>query len=133
MLASRPPPAHLTFVRLPVRAVMHLENRPGIVSMLAGKPNTSTFPITSLNFTLRDPTNLETEIPIQLTEDELALGLQYTPTIGIPKLVEWAYGLQKASHGREKGEGWSLAIGNGAQDLIYKVINFVNVVGVSWG
>ena len=30
-------------------------------------------------------------------------------------------GLQERSHGRKSGEGWRLTIGNGSQDLIFKV------------
>lgn len=104
-----------------VRSVLHLEQCPGIISLLAGKPHSSTFPITSLNFTLRDPVDPAIETPIYLSQEELDLGLQYGPTTGIQPLIEWAYGLQKAAHGRDKGEGWSITVGNGAQDLIYKV------------
>lgn len=101
--------------------MLHLEQTPGLISLLAGKPHSSTFPITSLTFTLRDPIDPSVETPIHLTQAELDEGLQYGPTTGIPPLTEWVYGLQKAAHGRDKGEGWSVTIGNGAQDLIYKV------------
>lgn len=105
-----------------IRSVLHLEQTPGIISLLAGKPHSSTFPITSLNFTLRDPVDPTLETPIHLSQKELDEGLQYGPTPGIPPLIEWAYGLQKAAHGRDKGEGWSITVGNGAQDLIYKAV-----------
>ena len=104
-----------------VRAVLHLEQTPGILSLLAGKPHSSTFPITSLNFTFKDPVDPTVEFPVQLSQEELEVGLQYCLTPGIPQFLEWTYGLQKRAHGRDKGEGWSLTTGNGAQDLIYKV------------
>ncbi len=101
--------------------MFHLEQRPGVISLLAGKPHSSTFPITSLNFTVRDPANPQSEIPIELSQEELEVGLQYSPTVGLPALVDWAYGLQEIMHGRKVGEGWKISIGNGSQDLIYKV------------
>lgn len=104
-----------------VRACLHLESTPGIISLLAGKPHTSTFPFTSLNFTFRDPSDPESEVPVALTPAELHEGLQYGPTVGIRALVEWLYGLQERAHGRKKGEGWHLSVGNWSQDLIYKV------------
>ncbi|PSR72348.1 hypothetical protein PHLCEN_2v11796 [Hermanssonia centrifuga] len=105
-----------------IRSVFHLEQRPGVISLLAGKPHSSTFPITSLNFTVRDPANPQSEIPIELSQEELEVGLQYSPTVGLPALVDWAYGLQEIMHGRKVGEGWKISIGNGSQDLIYKAI-----------
>ncbi|KAJ3559075.1 hypothetical protein NM688_g564 [Phlebia brevispora] len=105
-----------------IRSCLHLEQRPGLISMLAGKPHTSTFPFTSLNFTFRDPADPASELPVSLSQEELELGLQYSPTVGIPALVEWCYGLQEIAHGRRKGEGWKLSIGNGSQDLIYKAV-----------
>jgi tryptophan aminotransferase len=89
---------------------------------LAGKPNSSTFPFTSLSFTTRDPTDPSKEIPLNLTDDELAVALQYGPTPGFDGLITWVYGLQEAAHGRKKGEGWNVSIGAGSQDLLYKVI-----------
>ena len=59
--------------------------------------------------------------------------LQYGPTTGIPSLVSWLSGLQTVFHSRRagasvgkqgqygEGEGWRLVIGNGSQDVLYKV------------
>ena len=88
--------------------------------MLAGKPNADTFPITSLNFTLRDPVTNE-QVPVSLSEQELARSLQYSGSKGIPDLLDWLIGLQEFSHGRKRGEGWDLTFGTGSSDLIYKV------------
>jgi tryptophan aminotransferase len=104
-----------------VRAVLHLEQTPGLISLLAGKPHSSTFPFTSFNFSVRDPIDPQKEVPVQLTPEELQLGLQYSPGKGIPALLEWLYGLQEVAQGRKKDEGWEITIGNGSQDLIYKV------------
>ncbi len=91
-----------------------------MISLLAGKPNADTFPITSLQFTLRDPLTNE-EVPVSLSEDELARSLQYSGSKGVPDLLDWLIGLQEFSHGRKRGEGWDLAFGTGSSDLIYKV------------
>ena len=103
-----------------VRVLLPLEDRPGVISLLAGKPNADTFPITSLQFTLRDPVSNE-EVPVSLTEAELARSLQYSGSKGIPDFLEWLVGLQEYSHGRGRGEGWDLTFGTGSSDLIYKV------------
>lgn len=97
-----------------------LENRPGLISLLAGKPNAETFPITSLQFTMRDPAAGE-DVKMELTPDELQHGLQYTPTNGLPELREWVLGLQAFQHNRYQGEGWTVSVGAGSQDLIFKV------------
>ena len=103
-----------------VRALLPLEDsRPGLISLLAGKPNADTFPITSLHLTLRDPISNE-EVPVALTEAELVRSLQYSASKGIPELLDWLVGLQEYSHGRRRGEGWDLTFGTGSSDLIYK-------------
>ncbi|THH29613.1 hypothetical protein EUX98_g4584 [Antrodiella citrinella] len=110
-----------------IRELMPLENRPGLISMLVGKPNSSSFPITSLSFTAQDPNDASKEIAIRLTPEELEVGLQYSPTQGVPEFVDWLYKLQEVSHGRKRGEGWKLSVGNGSQDLLYKAVtSFVN-------
>ncbi|KAI0749805.1 PLP-dependent transferase [Daedaleopsis nitida] len=106
----------------PIRALLPLEDRPGVISLLAGKPNSSTFPITSLQFTLRDPVSGE-DAPIALTDAELARALQYSGSKGLPDLIDWFIGLQEFSHGRHRGEGWDVTFGTGASDVLYKAIN----------
>lgn len=93
-----------------------------MISLLAGKPNADTYPITSLQFTLRDPVT-DQEVPIALTEQELARGLQYSGSAGIPEFIDWLFGLQEACHGRKRGEGWDLCFGTGSSDLLYKVVS----------
>ncbi|EPT01700.1 hypothetical protein FOMPIDRAFT_1036169 [Fomitopsis schrenkii] len=106
-----------------IRALLPLESRPGVISLLAGKPNSETFPITSMKFNIRDPVSPNDEVPIQLTDEELHIGLQYTFTNGLPALREWIIGLQERLHGRHKGEGWNVTIGAGSQDMIFKGVN----------
>ena len=105
---------------------LELDNR--FISMLSGKPNDSTFPFTSLSMTARSPFDPSNEIPINLTSEDLAMGLQYGSTAGNPGLVNWIHGLQEKVHGRKQGEGWRSTIGGGSQDLIYKV-HFMSQLG----
>ncbi|KAI0342591.1 PLP-dependent transferase [Trametopsis cervina] len=105
-----------------IRARLPLEQTPGLISLLAGKPHPSTFPFKSFSMVLRDAVDPEKEIPVQLTQEELEIGLQYSAGNGIPSLIEWVYGLQEIAHGRKKGEGWTVSIGSGSQDLIYKAV-----------
>ena len=92
-----------------------------MISLLAGKPNPDTFPITSLSFTARSPTDPAKEESHTVSGPSLSEALQYSATSGLPSLVEWMTGLQTISHGRTKGEGWGVSIGSGSQDLLYKV------------
>ncbi|KAF5349795.1 hypothetical protein D9758_010180 [Tetrapyrgos nigripes] len=110
------------------RSARRRENRvltPGVISLLAGKPNATTFPFTSFNFTARDPNSppdAPKDISVNIEEDALAAGLQYGDTAGIPNLLRWLEGLQEKMHGRKVGEGWKICMGSGSQDLIYKVV-----------
>ena len=100
---------------------MPLENKPGVISMLAGKPNSSTFPFTSIQLTTRSPTDPTKEEILTIEKGELQTALQYGPTSGTPNLLEWIWGLQEFAHGRKRGEGWRSSVGSGSQDVIYKV------------
>ena len=100
---------------------MPLENKPGLISMLVGKPNSSTFPFTSIQLTARSPTDPTKEQILTIGQNELEAALQYGPTAGIPSLLGWIWGLQEYSHGRKRGEGWRPSVGAGSQDVIYKV------------
>lgn len=104
-----------------VRGLFPLEKVPGVISLLAGKPNASTFPFTSLSFNARSPNNDGAERVINLNETDLAQGLQYGDTAGLKDLLEWIFHLQELNHGRQKEEGWRVSIGSGSQDLIFKV------------
>lgn len=104
-----------------VRGLLPLENKPGVISLLAGKPNDAMFPFQSLSFMITNPSHSSQSIPVSLTSADLAAGLQYGPTAGLPRLNEWFVGLQERVHGRHRSEGWRLTIGNGSQDVIFKV------------
>ncbi|EMD31483.1 hypothetical protein CERSUDRAFT_109359 [Gelatoporia subvermispora B] len=108
----------------PIRGLYPLEAKPGVISLLAGKPNSTTFPLDGVKLTARDPSS-SSPVEIEIGGAQLQEGLQYGPTAGLPCLLEWVYGLQELEHGRKKGEGWRASIGSGSQDLIYKAINAI--------
>ncbi|KAF4613657.1 hypothetical protein D9613_007469 [Agrocybe pediades] len=107
----------------PIRNLLPLEKVPGVISLLAGKPNASTFPFTSLSFSARSPTDPTQESTLTIDGAELEAGLQYGDTAGFKPLLDWIFGLQDALHGRRRGEGWKVSMGGGSQDLIYKAVN----------
>jgi len=104
-----------------VRSLYPLENTPGLVSLLVGKPNPETFPLTSLSFTAKSPLEDDQVVTLALDQEDLAEGLQYSATAGLPRLLNWLRGLQVRQHGRRKDKGWDIAVGSGSQDLICKV------------
>ncbi|KAG7090552.1 hypothetical protein E1B28_009660 [Marasmius oreades] len=123
-----------------IHALVPLEQTPGVVSLLAGKPNSTTFPFTQLTFTAPDPspyTEISSSsssraiISVTLKEDLLSQGLQYTATPGMDGLIEWFEQLQERVHGRNaRREGWSVSVGCGARELVGKSIEaFVNPGG----
>ncbi|EGN98737.1 hypothetical protein SERLA73DRAFT_181360 [Serpula lacrymans var. lacrymans S7.3] len=107
----------------PIRGLFPLEKKPGVLSLLAGKPNAATFPFTSLSFTIRSPQDPTQEVPITVDPNDLAAGLQYGDTAGLAPLLDWFCGLQGHSHGRKKTDHWRISTGSGSQDLIYKAVH----------
>ncbi|KAG6914741.1 hypothetical protein DXG01_015652 [Tephrocybe rancida] len=105
----------------PIRPLFPLEHTEGLISLLAGKPNPSTFPFTSFSFTASSPIN-DSDITLKLDSTELAQGLQYSATAGYENLSDWLIGLQDHSHGRKKSADWTLSVGSGSQDLIFKAV-----------
>jgi tryptophan aminotransferase len=105
-----------------VRSLYPIEQHPGMLSLLAGKPNPSTLPITSLSFSVRSPNSWldSEETKIDIRNAELTESLQYAPTSGIPSLRKWIGDLMTQVHGRSAGEGWRVSLGSGSQDLLYR-------------
>ena len=110
-----------------IRGLFPLEKVPGVISLLAGKPNPATFPVTNLEITVREPpaedgsTQTLVERKLEIPSEDLAAGLQYGGTAGFEPFLEWLEGLQKVAHGRSKTDAWSVCVGSGAQDLLHKV------------
>ena len=91
---------------------------PDTVSFLAGRPNSSTFPIGNIRFDLDEPNGGQSTL--ELAGTDLQKALQYGPTCGFPCLRELLVEFQSQIHKRAK-TGWGVMLGNGCQDLIYKV------------
>jgi tryptophan aminotransferase len=105
-----------------VRGLFPLEQTPGVISLLAGKPNAALFPLTGVRLTTPRVDGPGAE-DVELTVDDelLAMGLQYAPTSGIPPMVEWLTDFQEREHGRRRlEEGWRISVTAGSQDAIYK-------------
>jgi DNA-binding transcriptional MocR family regulator len=114
---SRPAPRHYT-----VRGIFHLEAIPGMISMLAGKPNPALFPFSSISVNIQIPDGAgHIEKTVKIEGKALEQALQYGPTPGLPGLQKWLKGLQSISHKRPQTADWDLAVGSGSQDLLYKV------------
>ncbi|GAA6035993.1 hypothetical protein JCM8097_005204 [Rhodosporidiobolus ruineniae] len=106
-----------------IRGLFPLEKRPGMVSLLAGKPNAATFPFSSIKVELKpiipgDPTETLTVESAALEE-----GLQYGPTAGLGGLVKWLEELQEKRHSRKSDGSWRVSVGSGSQDLINKAFH----------
>jgi tryptophan aminotransferase len=102
-----------------VRNLTPLESVDGMISLLAGKPNPTMFPISSISFAVQNPGGDQTEL--SMTGKALEEAMQYNLVQGLPALIEWATELQEIVHHRYRSEGWAVSIGVGSADLISKV------------
>jgi len=99
-----------------IRSLLPLEGIPGMISLVAGKPNPQTFPFSKISVTLSGPE----ETTLTLDEGALNEALQYGLPAGHPGLLKWLDGLQQAVHGLGSSENRMCCVGNGSQDLIHK-------------
>ncbi|XP_076463202.1 kynurenine/alpha-aminoadipate aminotransferase, mitochondrial-like [Babylonia areolata] len=65
---------------------------PSFVSMAGGMPNADLFPIQEASLTLRDGSKLK------IDSARMKKALQYSPTPGMPELLQWVRKLQKELH-----------------------------------
>ncbi|SPO22000.1 tryptophan amino transferase (transaminase) [Ustilago trichophora] len=117
-----------------IRSLFPAEMIPGMLSLLAGKPNPDTFPFESLSLNLK-PEAEAGPMSLNIQGEDLVTALQYGATSGIPKLVQWITHLQAHMHKREavtpgsKLDGvagrtpWRVTTGNGSQDLLNKTFD----------
>ncbi|SCV68386.1 BQ2448_507 [Microbotryum intermedium] len=106
-----------------IRGLFHLEEIPGMISFLAGKPNPTTFPFSSLSVTLKPILPTDQPETLVVENNDLNDGLQYGPTAGLKRLVTWLEDLQVMKHSRKKDGTWGVSIGSGSQDLINKAFH----------
>ncbi|CAE6439382.1 unnamed protein product [Rhizoctonia solani] len=114
-----------------IRGLLPLEKTPGVISLLAGKPNQSTFPVDEISITLRAPKAPQPYSPsggepvletLKINGDLLATALQYNFTDGVPDLRALLADFQFQEHGVTVDDvNLQLTIGSGSQDLMYKI------------
>ncbi|KIK69758.1 hypothetical protein GYMLUDRAFT_150603 [Collybiopsis luxurians FD-317 M1] len=109
----------------PIRHLFPYESKPGMISMLAGKPNPDVFPFASLTMKVRSPNSKidSTLTDLCLDGEELAVALQYGATAGTAELVQWLTSLTCHLHSCQSDERWRVTVGAGSQDLLYKGFN----------
>ncbi|PWN48502.1 PLP-dependent transferase [Violaceomyces palustris] len=117
-----------------IRSLFPAEQIPGMVSLLSGKPNSETFPLSKIHLELKpSPVNPEGEdgrpVTVTIEGDDLESALQYGPTSGLTKLVDWMEEFQSKVHARPRtsvkdtkdaSDRWRVSFGNGSQDLLTK-------------
>ncbi|EPQ29921.1 uncharacterized protein PFL1_02593 [Pseudozyma flocculosa PF-1] len=123
-----------------IRSLYPAELIPDMISLLSGKPNAETFPFHRILLELkpRGPDGIIETIPIEGADLDVAL--QYGPTAGIPKLVDWVEEFQSRLHHRPRvtkaapgvhGEAWRCSFGTGSQDLLTKTFEALTDPGDS--
>jgi len=116
-----------------IRKLMPLLERPGMVSLGGGLPNSALFPFTSLRIGVISSSDSggddEEETELSLSSDELGAALQYSPTPGLPQLVAHLRDLQIWEHGVDVGEGphhhYNVMVSVGSQDALTKAFEML--------
>eukprot|EP01117_Protostelium_nocturnum_P003432 TRINITY_DN1445_c0_g1_i1.p1 TRINITY_DN1445_c0_g1~~TRINITY_DN1445_c0_g1_i1.p1 ORF type:complete len:429 (-),score=123.17 TRINITY_DN1445_c0_g1_i1:60-1346(-) len=105
----------------PIREIQPLLSIPGMISLGGGTPNPSLFPFDSMAITLKDGTKLE--IPKQSME----IGLQYSPSYGIPDFVNYLKNFLIEQHDLKDVDipPWDLCVTTGSQDAQSKAFDLL--------
>lgn len=103
-----------------VHSLFDLENTPGLLSILAGKPNTTTFPILSISLDAPSLASASDTNIITLEGEQIGEALQYGTTSGQLGLIDLLTRFQCELHGRQKDPSWKISIGAGSADLLYQ-------------
>lgn len=130
-----------------IRSFFPLEHTPGMISLLAGKPNPLTFPFEAITLSIKSTIPDDANYDVRIENEELERALQYGMTGGLPDFVkvcmrsqtigqccrnwtaahiivnfQWLQDFQSVVHGRDaQAEEWGTVVGNGSQDLLTKV------------
>lgn len=108
---------------------MPLLSQEGMVSLGGGLPNPDLFPIHSLQFGISNGEGDDAMPPQQLLElstEELREALQYSPTPGIPRLIDQLWMLQKREHFRDNDENkYDVTVTVGSQDGLTRVFEML--------
>lgn len=103
-----------------IRKLMPLMAQAGMVSLGGGLPNPTLFPLQSLQFSVTNPDGSASDLT--LSPEELQVALQYSPTPGLPKLLDQLKDLQKREH--DDGE-YDLNVTVGSQDGLTKAFEML--------
>ena len=105
-----------------IRALQPLLDVPGMISLGGGMPNAQTFPISSIELTLKDKNN--GAIKVKINEDETKAALQYSASHGLPSLTAHLRALQTTVHGVSFTDN-DLIVTNGSQDGLAKAFEML--------
>lgn len=115
-----------------IRGLLPLESRPGMISLLAGKPNPDGFPFESVTMTLKPSAEMGTDAdgkPVTLTVggEDMKRVLQYGSTSADPSFDTVLQEIISRVHQRKCGNGqpdgdFTIAVGSGSQDLLVKAM-----------
>eukprot|EP01112_Ceratiomyxa_fruticulosa_P024360 TRINITY_DN996_c0_g1_i1.p1 TRINITY_DN996_c0_g1~~TRINITY_DN996_c0_g1_i1.p1 ORF type:complete len:501 (-),score=122.09 TRINITY_DN996_c0_g1_i1:88-1389(-) len=99
-----------------IRELMPLMRIEGMISLGGGLPNQTTFPFEKINVALKDGTSLE------ISGERLAESLNYSPSYGLPGLVNWIRNHQQRVHnppyGKKDSSSWNVCVCTGSQDAL---------------
>jgi kynurenine/2-aminoadipate aminotransferase len=99
----------------PIRALQPLTSLPGMISLAGGMPNPKLFPVSGIAFTLNDSTRLE------LPRSDVVGALQYSPTPGLPELVDRLTRMQVGEH--KPPRDVAVTVTPGSQDGLAKLFD----------
>lgn len=100
-----------------VRALQPLVASPGMISLGGGMPNPSTFPFLRLRAELSG-----SDTTIELSGERLLSALQYSPTSGLPSLVQHIERLQGTEHGPLRSDT-EVCVTTGSADALSKAFD----------
>ncbi|CAH1267494.1 AADAT [Branchiostoma lanceolatum] len=118
-------------VASPIRELTAIQQRgpPTLISLASGMPNTDMFPFTQASVTLPDDSQLH------LDQKLIKRALQYSPSPGIPELVQWLKNLQVQLHNPptcqlapEQGQ-MDLCVTTGSQEALSKTFEMLVTPG----
>ncbi|KAI9001792.1 pyridoxal phosphate-dependent transferase [Hyaloraphidium curvatum] len=100
-----------------IRALQPFLSIPGMISLGGGMPNPAMFPFESMSVKLKDGTVLD------VPAEEMAKGLQYSATAGLPDLVAFLRTLQDAQH--RPPVPYDICVTNGSQEAFTKAFDML--------
>ena len=105
-----------------IRALQPLLAQEGMISLGGGMPNPDTFPFAELTLKLA-----HSDESLHLDAATTRAALQYSPTPGMPDLVQQLTELQQREHhGEESAVGRSkICVGGGSQDVLTKTFEML--------